>query len=551
MPSPATHLRAPLLWLLVPLMAGFTAARFWPPPEGLGLLPLAWIATVASLAATWFGGRTGWFAALNWALGTIVAATLAGFVMLHVREPHLHDLANRPPREITVSFRVRQVFPAAPQARTFTGLGEILASGENERELAGCRIYFSAIRKISVPPQRSGHYLMRGVIEPLPPAGPAAGFNDYLDNLGIRLKFTRGQIIREEESPGWFQQFCTRTETRLEKILHLGLQNHPAEDSLYVGMVLGAKAVLSADQQNAFMRSGTFHIFSISGLHVGVIAGALKLLFQLLRLPHRPATILTLLILWLYVQVTGGSSPAVRSLLMIAFLMGMHAFRLPGNRLAALVASALATLLLDPLQLFSTGFQMSYSVVIALVVMGVPLTEKWRAAWRPFALLPKPDWRWHHHRIDHDGRWLIAGCAGSWVAFLASAASGIGYFQLFSPGSLVANLVIIPLSTFAIYSGFLSLLCGLVGLSFLSVIFNWFAALLIRLMDWLVQHGTDLPATYFPAHFAQTWMAPASIIAMTAVMLAGVAGHWSRRYGGYWPPVVLLGLILIFGVKFS
>src|SRR5258708_31787981 len=47
-------------------------------------------------------------------------------------------------------------------------------------------------------------------------------------------------------------------------------------------------------------------------------------------------------------------------------------FRLPGNALAALVAAALMTLLLDPLQLFSTGFQMSYTVVIALVTMGRP-----------------------------------------------------------------------------------------------------------------------------------------------------------------------------------
>ncbi len=392
---------------------------------------------------------------------------------------------------------------------------------------------------------------MRGVVEPLPPGGPAAGFNDYLDNLGVRRKFARGQILREEESPGWFQQFCTRAEARLEKILHLGLQDHPAEDSLYVGMVLGAKAVLSTDQQNAFMRSGTFHIFSISGLHVGVIAAALHLLFRVVRLPRSPATILTLLILWLYVQITGGSSPAVRSLLMIAFLLGRQAFRLPGNRLAALVASALATLLLDPRQLFSTGFQMSYSVVIALVVMGVPLTEKWRAAWRPFALLPKTDWRWYHHRLDQAGHWLLAGGAGSWVAFLASAASGIGYFQLFSPSSLLANLIIIPLSTVAIYGGFLSLLCGLGGLSLLSVPFNLAAALLIKLMDWLVQHGTAVPAMFFPAHFRHAWMAPAAIVAMTALMLAGVAGRWSRRYGGYWPPAVLLALILILGVKFG
>jgi competence protein ComEC len=46
-------------------------------------------------------------------------------------------------------------------------------------------------------------------------------------------------------------------------------------------------------------------------------------------------------------------------------------------------------------------------------------------------------------------------------------------------------------------------------------------------------------------------MAPASLVFMTAVMLAGVSGHWARRYGGYWPPVAALVLILVLGVKFG
>src|SRR5258708_24176130 len=100
-------------------------------------------------------------------------------------------------------------------------------------------------------------------------------------------------------------------------------------------------------------------------------------------------------------------------------------FRLPGNALAALVAAALMTLLLDPLQLFSTGFQMSYTVVIALVTMGRPLGEKWLAAWRPFALLPRADWRWYHHRVGGAGRVLLGAAAASWTAFLARPPAGL------------------------------------------------------------------------------------------------------------------------------
>jgi competence protein ComEC len=46
-------------------------------------------------------------------------------------------------------------------------------------------------------------------------------------------------------------------------------------------------------------------------------------------------------------------------------------------------------------------------------------------------------------------------------------------------------------------------------------------------------------------------MAPVSLAAMTGVMLAGLSGRWSPRYGGYWPPLLLIVLILIWGVRFG
>ena len=471
--------------------------------------------------------------------------------MLHLREPQLHQWENTPPREITLTVRIDQLYAGSPQSRSFSGLGQIVAAPAPNRALIGRRMFLSALRRISVIPHRSGCYLVRGVLAPLPPDSAEATFNDFLSNLGIRQTLTRARLLRETSPPVWFRRFCDQTEQRLEKILAHGLERHPEISSLYIAMLLGEKAVLSSDQQNAFMRSGTFHIFSISGLHVSVIAVALQSVLQLLQLPRRATVALSVAILWLYLEVTGINSPAVRSFLMIAFLFSRKIFRLPGNPLAALAAAALTTLLLDPMQLFSTGFQMSYAVVTALVVMGVPLAERFLAAWHPFAALPRINWRWRHHVLDWISRALIGSLTAGAVAFLASAPSGIGYFHLFSPGSLLANLLIVPLSSLAIIGGFLSLLTGLAGLLSLSALFNSAAALTILAMDWLAQHGTRLPGVYFDAHFRYAWLAPVSLVAMTGVMFAGLAGRWAGRYGGYWPPAALLAVILIFGVKFG
>lgn len=544
MSSPALHLRAPLLWLLVPLMTGLVVAHQWPLPASGPGRPLALAVGGVAIALLTAQRSRAWI----WQLAVALGVTAAGFLFLHLRFPYLHESSKLPPREVTVVLKVKMVFPSSPAARTLSGLATITDATTDER-LHGRRIYFSVIRRLGTPPQRSGTYTVQGVLEPLPADG--SGFNDYLANVGVRQRLTRARVLGMVAPPGRFDRFCIAADRRLQDILGRGLEDQPAPRSLYRAMLLGEKAVLTPDQQNAFVRSGTFHIFSISGLHVAIIASAIRLLLHWLRVPRRTAVLIALPVLWLYVQVTGGSSPAMRAFLMIAFLLGSKVFRLPGNPLAALVASALFTLLLDPLQLFSTGFQMSYAVVTALILMGVPLGERWQSRWKPFALLPVSSWRWYHKQADARGREMVGSLATAWTAFLASTPAGIGFFGLFSPGSLLANLVIIPLSNLIIHAGFLSLVLGLVGLGVVSGWLNRAAALLINFTDWLLQSGVALPGVFFTAQFRAAWLAPTSLAFMTAIMLAGTAGRWSPRYGGYWLPVIALALLVIFGVKFG
>lgn len=547
MPSPAHSIRAPLLWLLLPLMAGLSAAKIWPVPS-VGLWPFLIVAGLAASCAGWAAatGRN------RLSLSALVLAGLfSGFLLLPLRHPHLHRQENRPPREVTLTVRVSEVFGSSVRARSVSGLGTVITAGGADTELIGQRVYFSAIRRISVLPRISGQYEIQGVLEPLPRDEAGAGFNDYLANLGIRQRLIRSRVVRELTPPSAVRTLVAGLRDRMEKILRQGLDEHPQAASLYLAMLLGEKAALSAEQENAFLRSGTFHVFSVSGLHVGVIALALHMMLTVLRVPPRPEALVTLAVLWLYVQVTGAGTPSLRAYVMIAFLLSSRALRLPGNAFAALTAAAFCTLLADPLQLFSTGFQMSYSVVAALILFGGPLADRWLERWQPFAFVPRPAWRWWHHTVSWTGRKVIAATAGCWAAFVASTASGIGFFGLFSLGSFIANLVILPLSSLALIAGFLSLLAGLPGLLALSALFNSAAALIIIATDWLLRHGTTLPGVYFPAQFRAEWLAPASLALMTAVMLAGASGRWTKRYGGFWPPVGLLVLLLIFGVKFG
>ena len=498
-------------------------------------------------------GRSSAVSRWLWPVTMIGAGILAGYIALQVRSPRL-DGALAAPREVVVEVAAEQLFPSSPTRKTFSGLGQIVATDSHLTELVGQRVYFSAIKRISVAPVRSGRYQLRGVLQALG-AGVGtdtiAGFQHYLESAGIRLTLTRAQVIREVRPPGWFRQLCARTERRLEGILRQGIEDQPGATSLYLGMLLGEKAALSPEQQDAFMRSGTFHIFCIAGLHVGVMAAAIVATLQLFRVPRRAAIVCGLLTLWFYVQVTGANIPARRAFLMIAFLSGSRVFLLPGNSLAALVAAALLTLCLEPRELFSAGFQMSYAVVSSLVVMCAPLAHRCQEAWQPWRDLPKAAWGWHREAIVWTGHTILGALATSWVALLASTPSAIGYFGLFSPGALLANLIIVPMAMLTITAGFTSLIGGLCGLTGVSLVFNHAAAVIINTMDWLMVHGTELPGVYYRAQFLTPWLAPATLAGLVAVILAGADAGWSRRWGAMlWPPLAVT-LILFFCVKFG
>jgi len=544
---PSLRLRAPVLWLLLPFMAGLATAEAFPEtgPEAASLLLAA--LGLAGLAI-WQAGRPGLAGRVFWGGSLALAALLAGGAYLRWRDPPADRMRSVTQREAEVELEVTLVFPPAPQARNVAGLGFVTAAAPHLRELVGQRVHFSAIRKISVMPERSARYRLRGVLEAVAGTG---GFDDHLRNLGVRLRLGRAQIVAETQPARWFPAWCERTGENLERVLQRGLERHPETASVYLAMMLGEKAVLSVEQRNAYMRSGTFHVFSVSGLHVAAIAAAILGLLTLARLPPRWTMVLGLMILWLYVQITGASAATIRAWLMIAFLFSSRIFRLPGNPLAALALSAVVTLLLDPRQLFTTGFQMSYLVVLALIVMGAPLAERWKAAWRPFADLPEINWGWWRPGVVWAGRRFLDAFAATWAASVASAPASIGYFGLFSPGALLANLVVVPLASFALFAGVASLLSGLIGLTPLSTVFNHAAALLIIAMDWLVRAGTQVPGMFFPAGFRAEWMPAAAMALTAALLLLGIGLRWARDRGGFWLMPTLLALALILGVNFG
>jgi competence protein ComEC len=208
--------RAPLLWLVVPMMAGLVLGRaiegvpvFWP----LGL------ALAAAVLAIVGGARKAWFAAPM----LVVAMLFAGIASYALHRARIAAWDALPPREARLELRIDRTFPQADAKKT-SGLATIVAAEEHLKELRGQRLYFSlALRPGEPLPARSAVVRVVGVLVTLPRNPPVDTFDGYLAGAGMNFRLTRGRIDATVRDASGYQRFRSRALARLAEILGAGV----------------------------------------------------------------------------------------------------------------------------------------------------------------------------------------------------------------------------------------------------------------------------------------------------------------------------------------
>lgn len=216
---------------------------------------------------------------------------------------------------------------------------------------------------------------------------------------------------------------------------------------LYLGIIIGDRGYLDEDLRDQFMVTGTVHLLSISGSHLGLIALLSFLLLKRLALmlpaswlvnvfravtPTRLAAALTVPPVLLYALLAGAEVATIRSLIMI--LVALLALWLGHERelLHALAAAALMLVLHDPRAMLDISFQLSFVSVLAIALL------LWRRGCdsTPSAMM---------ERIV---RWCKEAIRLSGVVTLATLPLVALYFNQIPWMGVVTNLAAVPFTGF-------------------------------------------------------------------------------------------------------
>ncbi len=145
--------------------------------------------------------------------------------------------------------------------------------------------------------------------------------------------------------------------------------SHSAKDLLKTMLTGDSYAITSPDRE-IFTAGGVAHLLAVSGLHVGIIAMLASLAMFPLMLwgARRLKVIMTIILVWLYVLFTGASPSVVRAGIMITVFLLSRIMERHSCGLNSLCLACVIVLAVDPEQLVSIGFQLSFASVAAILL---------------------------------------------------------------------------------------------------------------------------------------------------------------------------------------
>lgn len=303
---------------------------------------------------------------------------------------------------------------------------------------------------------------------------------------------------------------CFQLRQKSADILARGIEDRSEIVAILQALVLGRQHELPAALREAFVATGTYHIFAISGQHVAIIAIFIVVVLQAYGIGRLNWFFYLAPVLIIFTIMAGMSASALRGCIMALMCFLGPMFKRKTDISSAMAFAALLIIACDPLQLFQAGFLLSFGIVAGLIILCPPLIAmvERRIAPDPYRLEPE---NWPARNARNVLRWCLFMMTTSFAAWLVSTPLVASWFNLVSPVALLANLIVIPMSTLVLLTGCLSIVFGLLC-PFVAEVFNFANVALVSLTAGVARILAQVPCGHIfvrspPIWFVCLWLA--------------------------------------------
>ncbi len=278
----------------------------------------------------------------------------------------------------------------------------------------------------------------------------------------------------------WLQNLSFRARDWAYARLQLGLEDDPRIANFLAGRLIGYRQEIPPDLELDFRRTGTLHVFAVSGQSIAEMVLVMMIFLQLCGLVRWRWAWLTAPLIVLYCLLTGSPSGAIRATIMALTVLLAWWIGRPFNALACWSLALLAMLVWDPRVLLDPGAQLSFGVVLALILLSPPLLRLFAQPFAPDPLLPRELLTSAQQREEKFWHWTAAIVATTVAATLVSEPIAAVDFHQVTPIAILANMIVIPVAGLITVIGTMSVAVSLVSAQLAAWLNN---------TNWLVAKG--------------------------------------------------------------
>ena len=224
-------------------------------------------------------------------------------------------------------------------------------------------------------------------------------------------------------------------------------QNMSEKDAgLVAAMTLGDKTGLDGEIKELYQLAGISHVLALSGLHIASVGLAILTILKKSGLNVKISAVIAGSVIALYAVMTGLSTSTVRALIMFVLSVISILLGRTYDLLSAAAVSAMLIIAENPYYIYDSGFLLSFGAVIGIACI-----------YPVFDAIP--------HLFGNRCSGKIYGSVCVTLSVMAATMPVMGYsFMQISVYSVLINLVVIPLMGIVLFTGFLGIFWGLIGL---------------------------------------------------------------------------------------
>ncbi len=260
-----------------------------------------------------------------------------------------------------------------------------------------------------------------------------------MHGVSAKLWVKPGQFATSSRKPA---PLWVRTVEALGERLRNALRQTTLDEAsanVLLAILFGDKTGLSPELKLSLIHVNVFHIFAISGANFALLGYAIHWMLGFLGIPKPWRSFFSIPLLWIFLALVQFPPSACRAFLMISlFWMASHFYR-SSHLLSVVGVSGILQLLWEPRNHSDPGFILSYVAVIALLGPGWEMDRHFKRFWIPWAAKYEMD-PGFFSRLKLFEK-LITASLFSLAAWLGTSPVVIYYFKMFSPVSVLSNLI--------------------------------------------------------------------------------------------------------------